>query len=411
MTTADGSASYAADVARLLWPPPWAAPCVTRGRTGDAADRNAYLFPSSRRPRLLVPVDVPGSARMLDRLGPDSLVSRPVRGALERSVRSGVLGLTPWPVLRVSATDPDADSIERHLSACLGTAVRVGVMLGTRRANQKPVLPVFEVHGGRLLAYAKVGHNELTRRLVDQEARALLRLADHELRHFRVPAVLHHGPWAGLQVLAVSPLASDRDRVVTAGARTAATWELSHLGGVSCAPLTESTFWRRLHEAISALPARPDRDHLGAAAHAVAADHGTDRVRLGGWHGDWGHWNMGMSGSVVDVWDWERYEPDVPLGFDGLHFAAQLVRPGERDQRRQEQQFFASVPELLVDLGIPTADHELTLRLYLLHIGVRYADALRHGSTPALVRRTAWVLAQLDRLGETARPVSTKGIS
>jgi hypothetical protein len=410
MRTTDGSASYAAEVARLLWPPPWATPYVTRRRAADdAADREAYLFPSARNPRLLVPVDVPDSARMLERLGGGSPLTGPVRGALERSVRSGVFALTRWPVLRVPATTADADSIERHLSESLATTVRVGVMLGTRRVNQKPVLPVFEVGSGRLLAYAKVGHNDLTRSLVRREAEALLDLAGHELRHLRVPTVLHHGPWADLEVLVVSPLPTDPDRPVTPAERAAATWELSHLRGVTCAPLAETAFWRRLVAAVAALPAQPHRDRLAALAAALEADHGADRVRLGGWHGDWGDWNMGMSGSVLHVWDWERYEPDVPIGFDGLHFAAQSVRPGERDQHRQEQRFLGSVPELLVDLGIPSADHELTLRLYLLHIGVRYADALRHGTTPALSRRTSWVLDQLERLQGHPRPASTRG--
>ena len=52
---ADASASYAAEVARLLWPDPWEAPYVTRVRHRPGLPhRDAYLFPSERRPRLLV---------------------------------------------------------------------------------------------------------------------------------------------------------------------------------------------------------------------------------------------------------------------------------------------------------------------------------------------------------------------
>ena len=66
----DASASYAAEVARLLWPEPWEAPYVTRSRhRSGPPHRDAYLFPSERRPRLLVPADVPGSSSMLQRLG------------------------------------------------------------------------------------------------------------------------------------------------------------------------------------------------------------------------------------------------------------------------------------------------------------------------------------------------------
>ena len=52
--------------------------------------------------------------------------------------------------------------------------------------------------------------------------------------------------------------------------------------------------------------------------------------------------------------------------------------------------------EGLVDVG--PDHHDLTLRLYLLEMAVRYVDALTHGATPALLRRTSWVLSVLERL-------------
>ena len=128
---------------------------------------------------------------------------------------------------------------------------------------------------------------------------------------------------------------------------------------------------------------------------------------LGGWHGDWGHWNMGMAHDVLQVWDWERYDPEVPVGFDALHFAAQSVRPGEREAPRQQATFLGSVPDLLAELGVRPAQQDLTLRLYLIEIAVRYVDALTHGATPALQRRTTWVLSLLEQLLRTPpdRPV------
>jgi hypothetical protein len=123
-------------------------------------------------------------------------------------------------------------------------------------------------------------------------------------------------------------------------------------------------------------------------------------VSLGGWHGDWGRWNMAMGDGHLQLWDWERFDPEVPVGFDGLHFAAQRVRPGQRDEHRQEETFLRSVPETLAELGVHSGQHDLTLRLYLLEIAVRYVDALTHGATPALRRRTSWVLSLLERLLE-----------
>jgi hypothetical protein len=101
----------------------------------------------------------------------------------------------------------------------------------------------------------------------------------------------------------------------------------------------------------------------------------------------------------------------VPVGFDGLHFAAQRVRPGERNERRQEETFLGSLPKTLTGMGVHRAQHALTLRLYLLEIAIRYVDALGHGVTPALRRRTSWVLSLQEQLSEHAPASLSKGRS
>jgi hypothetical protein len=305
-------------------------------------------------------------------------------------------------VLRVPATDQRADSIERHLARCLDMEVRVGVVLGTRRVNQKPVLPIFDLDGG-LRGYAKVGHNELTAALVRREARALTRVGRHHARSFQAPRLLHHGQWAGLEVLVMSPLATDPRLEVTRSARAAAMDEVARLAGTATLPLAESEFWDRVLRS-TALLHEPHGERLRGLVRLVQDAHGADPVCFGGWHGDWGHWNMSMGDRGLQLWDWERYDPAVPIGFDGLHFAAQSVRPGERDGQRQEETFLRSVPTTLAELGVPAATHDLTLRLYLLEIALRYLDALTHGATPALQRRTAWVLSLLERLSEHPHP-------
>ena len=39
---------------------------------------------------------------------------------------------------------------------------------------------------------------------------------------------------------------------------------------------------------------------------------------------------MNTRDGVVQIWDWERYDPEVPWGFDAVHFAAQAIRLGPR---------------------------------------------------------------------------------
>jgi hypothetical protein len=330
---------------------------------------------------------------MVRRLGSSrSPLTRAARALAEHGVRSPGFSLTRWPILRVTGGDPSADSIEHHLADCFGIDVRVGVLLGTRRVNQKPVLQVFDLHG-RLLGYAKVGHNDLTAGLVRAEAAALTAVGGQGPRSFRVPEVLRHGQWAGLEVLVMSELTTDPRETVSPALRTAAMLEVSHLTGVTEQSLGDSRFWTRLRRESTRLVYEPDGRRLRAAADCLHRAHGADLVTLGGWHGDWGHWNMGMGGGTLRVWDWDH----VPLGFDGLHHAAQYVRPGEPEQTRQEATFLQSVPEILDGFGVDPGRHALTLRLYLLEIAVRYVEALTHGATPALTRRTDWTLSLLER--------------
>lgn len=408
-SSTESSASYAVEVASLLWPEPWEQPRVVRGRRGrPGASRDAYVFPSTRRPRLLVPADLPDAAGMIRHLGgPRHGAMRPLRSLLSRSVRSGALAAAGWPVIRVGGSDADADSIERHLGAALGTEVRVGVMLGTRRVTQKPVLPVFARHGG-LLGYAKIGHNDLTAPLVRREAAALTALGRHEPRSFTVPSLLHHGRWSGLEVLVQSPLTTQPGVVVPAEVRVAATRELASLGGTERCRLGASACWARLVDEVGGLPQTPERARLELAL-ATFRTRLDDELTLGGWHGDWGPWNMGMADGTLLVWDWERYDPRVPLGFDALHHCAQRARPGKPGAMERRDDFRQAVPEALSAVGVPREEHDLTLGLYLLEMGVRYAEALSHGENAALHRRTAWVLSLLEELSGLPSPLPSEG--
>jgi hypothetical protein len=311
-------------------------------------------------------------------------------------------------MLRVPGRD-DTDSIESYLARCLEMPVRVGVLLGTRRVNQKPVLQVFDPQG-HLLAYAKVGHNPLTTELVRNEARALTRIGALDPRCFRVPRLIHHGQWAGLEVLVTSPLVAGPGRGgVPPEARVKAMLELAGLRGWTTSSLVESGFWTRTRDEVRRLAAASHVDQLASLTEAVEHRHGGDTVHLGSWHGDWSRWNMNLRDGVVQIWDWERYDPEVPLGFDGVHFAAQRIRAGRGDLQQQEQAFLQAAPRHLQELGLHPSQHDLTLSLYLVAVLVRYAEALTHSATPGLRRRHDWALSLLERRCQDARPQLLRG--
>ena len=398
---ANESTDYASEVAQMLWPPPWGEPEFTRGARGPAAEeRDAYLFPSRRRPRLLVPVDVPSSASMVHRLGRGrASLDVPLRGLLERAVRSRAFAMTRWPVLRVSSGDPGADSIESYLSQALGVSVRVGVLLGTRRPNQKPVLAIFDRDSHEVVGYAKIGHNELTAGLVRREARALAAVGAARPSSFQAPRLLHSGTWGRLEVVVMSALHTDPRKLVSTAQRLAAMTEVASLRGTQAEPLDQSEYWSSLRSTTGEVVDAGARGRLVAAAAAIEARHGRDVLMFGSWHGDWGGWNMGVDASGrVQLWDWERFGSGVPVGFDAVHFAVQRLRPGKRDAARREEQLTRSMSSTLEVHGVHAAAAGLTLRLYLLDMAVRYQDSWCHAQTPALQRRAGWVTDFLERL-------------
>jgi hypothetical protein len=394
-------ADYALDVARLLWP---ASPGLSVSRQRSTpGHRDAYVFPSARRPRVLMPVDVPGSTTMLRRLGKGrSRFSRTTREALARSVESPMFGYLRWPILRLPLPAGTDDSIEHYLATHLGSEVRVGVLLGTPRANQKPVLQLF-TPSGRLLGFAKVGHNPLTSALVRREGDNLELVGRHRAHAFRPPRLLHRGQWRGLEILAMSALTTAGRLPVPEHTLAAAMREVATLGGTTRSALSASAFWRRLRAESARVGDPALRDRLQATLSRVDRRWGDAPLELGGWHGDWGFWNMALVDDVVHLWDWERYDARVPIGFDALHHAAQRVRPLDRDVSRQERRFVQAAPATLGRMGVGADLAGPTLGLYLLEVAVRYALALDEVPAPALRCRAAWALALLDHTEGTRR--------
>ncbi|GII64574.1 hypothetical protein Skr01_46590 [Sphaerisporangium krabiense] len=193
-------------------------------------------------------------------------------------------------------------TIEGHLADVLGRPVTVLLHVRpARRANRKPILEV-RTPSGEPLAFVKVGDTDRSRALVRHESATLRMLAAAPLSTVVAPTVLHHGTWNGLEVLALSPLPTSRRRV-PASLLERAIAEIATLG--------------------SSLP-HPAPRHHGTPAHHEprAAGHGPWIDLAGGhaWHGDFAPWNVapGPGGRLL-VWDWERFETGVPLGFDALH--------------------------------------------------------------------------------------------
>lgn len=387
---ADDRAVYLAQMCGLLWPPP------ARVTTSGAAAREFIIVPTARRPRLIVPPGRRAAAAALRRYGePGSARARLAARGLGLLLRTGTGGAVLRDRLRIEVP-AGAPTIEAYLSEHLGTEVAVSMHLGAARANRKPVLQLL-TGDGTTVGFAKIGISPLTSRLVRAEHDALARLGRARLAGLRTPAVLHAGRWQDLQVLVLSPLPVWQRRVrLPRAALLRAMAELAEVDGIETQPLAESGYWRALAARLAACDQTPDRAALAAALAAVGDRAGGGRLCFGAWHGDWTPWNMANVAAGLLVWDWERFAPGVPLGFDILHCWLQSqVVPGRRDPREAAADLIGRAASLLAPLGIGPAEALPTALAYVADLAIRYLADRQAAAGARLGAPGQWLIPAL----------------
>ena len=396
----DDRLGHLLEVAPLLWPDRH---IPELGRRSDAPSGSVdefLLLPSARRPRLLAPTGRRASAAVVRHHGegrgrPDRLMS----AALALALRAG-LGSVLWNRrLRISTpASPSPPTLAGHLSRVLGSDVVVGMHLGPPRANRKPVLQVLD-RAGRTLAYAKLGVNPLTDSLVRAEAAALGTLAAARMRGVEVPALLHSGAWSGHDVLVQSalPVWSAR-RQLTTERLVAAVSEIAALGRVDDVALGASPFWAGLMARLDGLPAGEPASRLTGLVRRLAAVAGSEPLSLGAAHGDWAPWNMACLPDRLLVWDWERFRPLVPVGFDLLHHRLQHDLVGRaRDPLGAARSLIDDAARELGPLGHSTRTAGVTASLYVADLAARYLTDNQVEAGARLGDVSTYLLPALDR--------------
>ncbi|MGZ4508589.1 MAG: hypothetical protein ACXVX0_15195 [Blastococcus sp.] len=386
------------DVGRLLWPAPLE--LTIGGPAGGDVHREYLLLPNGRRPRLLVPHGRRAAAGALRGYGVGrGRSARWQAAALAAGMATGVAPLFLRDRVRLvdGAGRGDAASIESHLAGVLGTEVLLSMYLGAPRANRKPVLQVL-APDGRTLAYVKVGVDPLTSRLVRDEAAALATLATAGLQRSTIPAVLHTGRWNGLELLVQSPLPvagqrsrPARDQVVAAQAEVAA------VGGTPAGPLSLTPYWAALTDRIQTLPASPAADTLADLAGRIGKAFGDVSLRLGAWHGDWTPWNTALAGDRLLVWDWERFAPSVPVGYDALHWALQTDLVNRlADPAGSAGRSVATAAAVLDPFGLTGEQSRATALAYLTELATRYLADRQVEAGARLGDVGTWLLPAID---------------
>ena len=339
----------------------WPGLRLVRTSIGSAAGYIA--LPSASRPTLLVPA-APRAAAVTVASGYASAVTATAR-ARRLLLRTGFgVGGAALFRRRLVATAPGIDA---ELGRVLGRDVAVGVYLGRPRANRKPVIQVLSPDG-QPLAFAKVGINELTDRLVSAEADALERLAGQSLGLVVVPSVLHRGTWQGHPLVVQSALTID-PATVSDDALFAASLQICSIGA-DVRPLRACTPWSVLVNDLERAPAHELTDALRVGFRRLEP-HADRPVPAGVGHGDWTPGNIAMHGTNVAVWDWERYAEHQPVGFDLLHHDLQS-RLFWTKETNAPQHWRAAAADRLNALGVDRTLAPLLTAAYLLCLLARW---------------------------------------
>ncbi len=360
------------------------------------------LVPNAAQPRLLVP----GRPRAVAAAAVRRYTSPSTRTARARLRVLSVLMATGCGqrllrdracVYADSSTEAPLDTIETYLREVLDTDVHISMHIGPARANRKPILQVLGP-GGETVAFVKVGINELTRRLVRDEAASLAFLAGAGLEILEVPSLLHHGQWRGNEVLVQGVLPTWRRTATRDSVLRHAMLELADVHGLSAPsrPLARTEYFQRLVRDVSALADHDAGQTLGRVLRDLAPVAEETAVPLGSWHGDWTPWNMAARGDRLMVWDWERFTSGVPVGYDAVHYDLQrAVTRGGAAPEAAVHDTWARSAVLLEPFGVGPQKAPLVVALYLVEIAVRYLQDGQAGAGARLGHLGQWLLPAL----------------
>jgi hypothetical protein len=354
-------------------------------------------IPSAQRPKLLVP-NRPrrvAAAALRNFKTAATTRERVQLGALALGLRIGAHSWLPDHVVMTPGVG-EPKGIDAHLRDVLGRKVHVSLYIGPARAVRKPVLQVLDDRG-RTVAFAKLGVDDCTTRLVRGEAAAVAQVTAARTVALRVPDVLHHGTWNGHALLVQSALPRGVPATASSPRVAQAALEIARVDGLATSLLGTSSFWARLTGQVRALDPGRITDRLTRALDEISRSHASTPLVFGCSHGDFAPWNMTVAGDDVLVWDWEKFEPDVPIGFDAVHCYIQGgvvlggVSPAEAFAAATQR-----APVLLAPIGNAAAA-ELVVRLYTVDIATRYlVDRELEAGPTRMTDLAAWLAHVLD---------------
>jgi hypothetical protein len=251
----------------------------------------------------------------------------------------------------------------RQLLAC--------IPVRRERPGTKPIMLLFDRDEKVTPSWVKVGWSTLTRELVAREHSTLQEIHGRMAR-LAVPRPMAAGSWHGLSYSVTAAIEGRARRWSSPPETTPEIFhELCRTSSVCEQTLSSSAYAQRLErtlEETSTLEPEVTRA-LGGLLERLRTDEAV--LRFGRSHGDWVPWNLGKTSSALHAWDWEYSSPDVPLGFDVLHWHFQTTLANQSRSLAQAVDAVDSAAEGLGRLGLPLESRNTVASAYVLDILVR----------------------------------------
>lgn len=367
-------------------------------RPGRSGSRTYLVVSRQGSVRALVPADVPRVAQraLQDAGAPESRSRSVLRSLVAHGARTVIA--THLPVLNGSTLATEDERLEERLAELAGLDVGyIAVRMGPPRANQKPVATVYD-RQGRPHAVAKFGGNDLTRTLVAKEASALRTLSGRRSASLDIPVLIHEGGWGKLSLVMQSMISfAGRHRLPSVDRRIRAEHAVVATGSAASVPLRNRAYADELAGRLSELSGDDTSEAVSRSGRQLVTLLADCTLLSGGWHGDWSPQNICATTSGTGAWDWERWDPDRPAGFDALHFRTQLLLADTGRLEQAGKRLLDEAPLLLAphQPGI-TADVARCLAgLYLAEMGHRYLSDRQADTPSAAGRMSSWLVPAL----------------
>ena len=248
------------------------------------------------------------------------------KAILSLGMRWGV----PQPFLRKLPTKERGDgergvdvpaSLLDHLEEILAAPnLSFAMSTGTPGPHRKPVIQAV-TRQGIVLAYAKVGWNQSTAKLVGNEARVLQRMAGVHLESFSAPRLMHVGRWKDSYFSVQSAPQGHLSRAPgdLSPEYGASIRELRRNGTVRL-PLEKSDFWADLLRNCDHLKDEYRRRMVAQGLEAAERRLRGQALPFYPCHGDFVPWNAQLVDGRLYLFDWEYAREQGLPGYDLIHF-------------------------------------------------------------------------------------------